>query len=360
MISPVELDPRKQAEGRVDRIAQFRAELADLETEDGLILTEEQRQRLQSHHERLLAELRRQFDVDASASTRRASWGMRIASLLGCAALVAAVVLFLHRIWAHLPGWSQVGILVVAPLLLLTAGEWSVRRRADRFYTALLLLAAGVVFVLELNALGAVLNLSPTPHALLAWSLFGLIVSCTYGLRLMLGLSLVLLVVYTGAVGVAIGGAYWGAFMERARCLIPGALVLYVAPWLIGRQSPDRFAAIYRLCGAGVGLAALLLESLSNSLLLGPLSTRMSVAVFQLAGLLASAGVVFHGLRRGEGSLVNLAAGAFVIFLYARLHAWWWDWMPKYLFFLLIGGGALGLMLGFRRLRLRLAERGTP
>jgi hypothetical protein len=34
---------------------------------------------------------------------------------------------------------------------------------------------------------------------------------------------------------------------------------------------------------------------------------------------------------------------------------WWWDWMPKYLFFLIVGLTALALLWAFRRLRARLA-----
>jgi len=44
------------------------------------------------------------------------------------------------------------------------------------------------------------------------------------------------------------------------------------------------------------------------------------------------------------------------VFLFVRLHAWWWHWMPKYLFFLLLGLIAIGLLLVFRRIRTRLGE----
>jgi uncharacterized membrane protein len=66
---------------------------------------------------------------------------------------------------------------------------------------------------------------------------------------------------------------------------------------------------------------------------------------------------VAHGVRLGQPGLVNLGAVAFVIFLYARLQSWFWDWLPKYLFFLLIGLTALGLLLVFRRVRNRLSGR---
>lgn len=83
----------------------------------------------------------------------------------------------------------------------------------------------------------------------------------------------------------------------------------------------------------------------------------MVEGLYQILGLLLSAGVACHGVQLGRSGLVNLGVGGFVIFLYVRLHAWWWHWMPKYLFFLLIGLIALGLLLVFRALRARVAPK---
>jgi hypothetical protein len=69
--------------------------------------------------------------------------------------------------------------------------------------------------------------------------------------------------------------------------------------------------------------------------------------------------VLVHGLRLGHTSLVNVGALAFIVFLFVRLHAWWWDWMPKYLFCLLLGLIAFGLLLVFRRLRGRILQGGA-
>jgi hypothetical protein len=79
-------------------------------------------------------------------------------------------------------------------------------------------------------------------------------------------------------------------------------------------------------------------------------------AAYQLAGIFLSLVVVAHGLRLGAASLVNLGAAGFGVFLFTRLQAWWWEWMPKYLFFLVLGLIAFGLLLVFRRIRGRLAE----
>ena len=45
------------------------------------------------------------------------SIGMRLASLLGAAALTAAIVSFVYRIWGSLPVGGQVGLLTAAPIL---------------------------------------------------------------------------------------------------------------------------------------------------------------------------------------------------------------------------------------------------
>ncbi len=350
------MDARKKAQARADRIASFRSELAELEREGGLKLTPEQRSHLDSHYGGLLSGFQRQFGVDVTDAGKRVSWGMRIASLLGGAALIAALVLFLYRVWGNLPGTAQVAILTVAPLLFLVGAEAAFARQIDRYYVGLLALAAGVVFILELNALGSVLNLVDSPHVLLAWGLFALLVAYAYGLRLLLGAGLVLLCTYMAAVILSLQGYCWTAFMQRTQLLIPGALLLYCLPWFTPGPGSDDFRFVYRACGAATGLSALLLLSTSGDLCCGELRPGTVKAAYQLAGLGLSAGVAFHGVRLSRKGLVNLGATAFIVFLFVRLHAWWWDWMPKYLFFLLIGLTAIGLLLVFRRIRTRLVE----
>jgi uncharacterized membrane protein len=344
----------------MERIARFREELAELEQEQGLILTGEQRSHLEQHLSQVQAGLAGQYGLEASESARRVSWGMRVASLLGAAALGAAVVLFLHRIWGHLPTPVHAALLVGLPAALLGSAELAYRRGVDPFYTALLAVGSSVAFVMGLSASGSVFNSAPSPHALLAWSAFAILVGYTYGLRWLLGAGLLLACGYVGAMGTAASGGYWETFMEHTLFLIPPGAVVYALAWSIRGPDPNDFGFVYRMSGAIVGLTALLLLSVSGHLCCSPVSASMMEGVYQLTGLLLSVGVVTHGLRLGRGGLVNLGAVMFVIFLYARLHAWWWDWLPKYLFFLLLGLIALTLLLVFRRLRARLSERPQP
>ena len=49
--------------------------------------------------------------------------------------------------------------------------------------------------------------------------------------------------------------------------------------------------------------------------------------------------------------MVNTGVTLFVIFFYTKLFDWWWDTMPKYLFFLVLGLTAILLLVVFKRLR---------
>jgi hypothetical protein len=356
----MDLSARRQAQQRVDRIRAFREELSELERERGLELTPEQRAGLEAHHQRLLAELTTRFDVDATAAGKRISWGLRIASLLGGAAFCAALVLFLHRVWGTLPAFTYPWILAAIPLLLLAGAELGFRRGIQPYFLALLGTTACGAFILELNALGSVFNLLPSPHAFLAWGGFAILVGYAYGLRLPLAAGLLQLCAYAAALGVSAQGGICSNLFDRPEWFLPAAALCYAAPSLHGGCDRDDFGFVFRACGAIAAFVPLLVLSFSGYHSLLPWSGRTLETIYQLAGLGVSAGVAFHGFRLGRSGLVNLGALAFVVFLYVKLHAWWWAWMPKYLFFLLIGLIFLLLLFLFRRLRPGLPRRTPP
>jgi hypothetical protein len=356
------MDPsaHRQAQQRVDRIRAFREELSDLERERGLELTPEQRARLEAHLQTLLGELTSRFDLDATATGKRISWGMGIASLLGGAAFFAALVLFLHRIWGALPGFTYPLVLAGVPLLILAAAELGFRRGLPEYYIALLAVAACGGFILELSALGSVLNLTPSPHALLGWGGFAVLVGYAYGLRLVLGAGLLLCCAYVAALVVSTQGGLCTNLFDRPESFLPVAAVIYAAPAMIRRCDRNDFGVVFRACGAVAAFTALLTLALSGPVSFLRWPGRTIETFYQFMGLVASAGVIWHGFQLGRNGLVNLGALVFVIFLYVKLHAWWWAWMPKYLFFLLIGLVAALLLFLFRRLRTELSRRFAP
>ena len=71
----------------------------------------------------------------------------------------------------------------------------------------------------------------------------------------------------------------------------------------------------------------------------------------EFAGFVASALVIWLGARRGWPETVNTGIVFFVIFLYTKFYQWWWEIMPKYLFFLVVGLTAVLILLILKRLR---------
>ncbi len=82
-----------------------------------------------------------------------------------------------------------------------------------------------------------------------------------------------------------------------------------------------------------------------------PLARSSVEAIYQTAVFVASALAIWAGIRLSWPEVVNCGNVFFTIFLYTKFFDWWWDWMPNYLFFLIIGLSAILMLLVFKRLR---------
>jgi hypothetical protein len=49
--------------------------------------------------------------------------------------------------------------------------------------------------------------------------------------------------------------------------------------------------------------------------------------------------------------MTNIGAGSFVVFLYTKFYQWWWDWMPAYLFFFIVGVIAIAIIVLLQHIR---------
>lgn len=350
-----EISGKKEAQERVDRIHAFRREQQQLAQEGILILSEEQCARLDAHLHKTLAELAARFDVDISDSQKQISLAMRIASALGGLALCAAVVLFFYRYWGLLSISFQVGILIGIPLLLLLAMDFVSRKEQTLYYTSLLGIVTFASFILNLNAVGFIFNMAPSQNAFLAWGLFALALGYGYRLRLQLAGGLALLAVYVAAALVVLGGASFDAVVGRPEAFLPGAAVLLAIPLILRHGKYPGFPMVYRLFGLAFVFAALLALSNWGQLSYLPLAKKTVEGIYQMSGFAVAVCAIWIGFRRRWTESVNLGSGFFAIFLFNRLFVWWWDWMPKYLFFLIIGIIALILLAVFRRFRTAIA-----
>jgi len=345
---------RQGAQRRVDRIQAFRDELADLEREQVLTLPPDDRARVLAHHAALIAVLSREFDVDVAAGQRRLSIGMRLASAFGALALGASVFLFFYRFWVDLTTAAQVAILLVAPLVGLVGMAIAANRERTLYVTGVLGVMTVATFVLDLNALGQIFNLMPSPNAFLAWGAFAMVLAYTFRLRWLLAIGLAGLALWVSASMVvwSSGPAWWSVFDRFETFLVPGVAILLLG----GRLQDEEFAPTWRLVGWFVVFLSLFVLSVEDQSLL-PWRRATVQFVYQVGGMAVTAAAITAGVHRQWGETVSLGALFFAAFLITRLADWWWDWMPSYLFFLVIGLLAVGLIAVFRQLRTRMEAR---
>ena len=70
-----------------------------------------------------------------------------------------------------------------------------------------------------------------------------------------------------------------------------------------------------------------------------------------MLGFTGSALAIWIGTRREWPETVNTGMTFFVLFLYTKFYDWWWEVMPKSLFFLVLGLSAVLILLILKQLR---------
>jgi hypothetical protein len=343
---------RGEAQRRADRIAAFQGELLDLERDGVLRIARDDRARLDTYHAGLLDRLASRFDVDRSEGQRRMSLGMRIATLLGAITLSAAVVFFFFYLWGLLTTAAQVAVLVAAPLALLAATEVAARREKTLYVASVTAVAATAAFILDVSVVGVIFNMQPSPYAFALWSAFALIVAYRYGLRVLLAAGLAMAMGSACAVAAGAAGLDLSVSLARPEPLLPLGALAFAGASLAPNRARAGFPAVWRL----VGLAGLLVPLIFLSTWSGVFSylrwpERVLGSIYDVAGFALGGAALWMGFRKGWRDVVQAATAFLVVFLYAKCFDWWWDWMPRYLFFLLLGGLAVAVLIILGRVR---------
>jgi uncharacterized membrane protein len=341
---------REEAQRRADRIGAFREELRALEREGALVLSTGQRAGLQAHHESLLEGLAGRFDVDRTEGQKRLSLAMRVTALLGALALAAAGYAFLYRFWGALASPAQVALLVSVPLSILAGMEAAARRERTLYVTLIAGILAVVAFVLDLSYLAGIRNVPLPPGSLLLFAAVSGLLAYAYGLRLLLVAALLLLggfvATFTGAAELCA----WHGFGRRPENFLPLAAALFFVPSVLPHRELPGFPRAFRSVGLVFLFVPLLLLGTSGHASYLPWSAPRIEALYQAAGFFLAALAIWRGTRRGEAETTNLGGAAFVVFLYVRFYEWWWNWMPRWVFFLVLGLVAVLVLLAIRRL----------
>jgi hypothetical protein len=344
-----------EAQRRVDRIQAFRDELVELESALGPVLEPAARARVAEHHDRVLERLKGAFDIDATETERQLSLGMRVASLLGAFAFCVAVFLFFYRHWGRIVFPAQIALLATGPVLGLALTAYAARRERSLYFALLAGMVTCASLVLALEALGRILSLPTSPWRFLAWALFGLALARIYRFRLVYAAAVVSLSIFLLGGLTGLSGAWWTGFVSRPEgfaLLGMGWVALPLArPGLVGGD----FAPTLRLTGALMAFVALLALGLNGNLSLLPIDRGALEAIYDVVALTAGAGGIALGIRRGWHELRLVSTVYVIVLLVVKAFDWWWEWLPRELFFLVLGLLAIGTLLLLRRVRTRIA-----
>ncbi len=334
---------------------------------EGAALDARQLETIAAHQDQILRALARNFDVDRGDREKSMSMGMRLAALFGAAALTAAVVSFVYRVWGSLSTGAQVALLTAAPitatLVMIVAG----RLERTRYVSSIFAIVACAGVVLQTIMLGMLFNSRSSPHLVAVWAAFAVAISVPWRFGLPFAFGVVALMVYVPAVALHLAGYHWRAVVERPELVaLPAALALLGLSRLSPRTSSLKLDGVRIAVPADLVpwaravllllvLGAILVLSATGAVSILPLDEDAIKVAYQLMAVAASVVTIGLGLRHGLHDVVVLGSLFTGAFLLVRFVDWWWEWMPKYLFFLILTAVALAWLWGLRLARRRLA-----
>ncbi|MEE9499076.1 MAG: DUF2157 domain-containing protein [Nitrospinaceae bacterium] len=350
---------REQAQQRIDRIHAFQREMATLKSEGILEISQEDQDSISQYHSLLIDDFSNRFDTDSSVIEKKLSWGMRILTFLGGLALCASVFFFFYRFWGLIPTSVQIVILIIAPLLALLGMKFTARKEKTLYYATLAGLLAFLCFVMNLNVLGTIFNITPSPKAFLVWGIMALLVAYHLGLRLLLMAGLLCILGYLSATVGTFWGIYWLSFGERPENFIIAGAIMVALPHIFKHRQFYNFPWFYHLVGLLSIFIALLVMGHCGRCSYSLMENDTLEIIYQTLGLVCAGIAIWMGIRFHYTGVTNIGATFFTIFLYTKFFDWWWDFLPKYMFFFILSVISLGLLSGFKKMRSRLKEVGA-
>ncbi|HTR19494.1 MAG TPA: DUF2157 domain-containing protein [Gemmatimonadales bacterium] len=339
---------------RASAILAFREELARLEAE-GVVLDAATKSRIQAHHDALLETLASRGDVDLVPGAARLSMGMRIATLLGTIALSAAYALFVSSHWGRLGLGLQLALVIAPPLLLIALTHVAAQHETSGYVASLLATVAVIAFAVNLGTLGALFNLPDSRNALLAVGLLGLLLAYRYGLTLPLLPGIGGVGGWLWSLGAIPLGLWWrDGFLVIEPLLGVGVAAMTVPAWVRGTAG---FAPWWRGTGGAALILGLLILGSNGQLSMFAGGVHTIEIVYKIVGAVALSALIAWGIRRDQRIVMQIGTAGAVLYLFLRLVDWFWDWVPQWLFFLIVGAFALAVLFVLRRLHRRMAAR---
>ena len=346
----MQIKSKADAQKRADQIESFQAELELIQKENIAIFDDSQQTAIADYHRGLIDNLTDEFDIDSNTREKQLSLGMKIASFLGALGLAASVFFLFYQFWGGFSTNNQIFILVAAPFITLAATLFVSTKEKTGYFVKLLSLVCLACFVLNLVMLGQIFNITPSPNAMLVWAIFAFLLAYATDTRLLLAMGIISLTSFLSAKFGTWSGMYWIHFGERPENFLPVAFMLFMIPYLPHHKFSG-FDVIYRVFAMLIFFIPVLILSNWGTGSYIYQDKDLIEGMYQVIGFVFSAGAIWFGIKKGWTEVVNTGIVFFTILLYTKFFDWWWDWFPKYVFFLLIGLTAILMLFIFKRLR---------
>ncbi len=339
---------------RAAQILAFREEITLLERE-GVGLDPATLTRIRARHDAELERLASRGDVDLAPGAARLSMGMRIATLLGTIALSAAYALFVSSHWGGLGLGAQLTLVIAPPLVLIALTHFAAQLEQTGYVASLIGTVAVIAFAVNLGTLGALFNLPDSRNALLAVGLLGLLLAYRYGLTLPLLPGIGGVGGWLWSLGAIPFGLWWrDGFQILEPLLLVSTLAMTVPSWVRG---PAAFTPWWRATGAATLILGLLLLEANGRFSMLSGNPHTIEIFYKVIGAVLLTALVWWGIRRDQRVVMQIATAGAVLYLFLRLVDWFWDWVPQWLFFLIVGAFALAVLFVLRRLHRQVATR---
>lgn len=340
------------AQQRVDQIHAFQQEIIELENDGVLTISSEQENRVQGYHNQLLQRLSETYDVDISTQSKQLTLGMKIASLLGALAMAISLFFLFYQFWGYIGTTAQVGILITAPISLFLLSLHLAQKENSAYFSKIAALVSLACFVLNLSMLGQIFNITPSSNAFLVWAAFSFLLAYACNARLLVFFGIVSISSFIAMQVGTWSGMYWISFGERPENFFLSGFILFMLPQLLKHKHFYGFDVIYRVMAMViVFLPILILSNWGQGSYLN-WSFYFIEGFYQLVGFTLSVIAIWQGIKHKWREVTNTGNVFFILFLYTKLFDWWWDWMPKYVFFFVLGLTAMLALMVFKRVRL--------
>ena len=144
---------------------------------------------------------------------------------------------------------------------------------------------------------------------------------------------------------------YWVSFGNRPENFFIPALLFFCFPAWKTHHKFSGFNSIYRVLAMIMAFLPMLILANWGNISYLDFSNEMIEGMYQVLGFVTATFAIWYGVKRGLSSVIITGNVFFILFLYTKMFDWWWQWMPKYLFFFLLGLCALLALLVFKRIR---------